>query len=390
MFSHRFSLLIMFVCVAWWLSGCQDNLPGSSPADDPPSDIFGAKQLQVASGATVTIDNRINGEVQVTAYPGNEVALDFVVTGYGTSEDLATAEALHGILVTLESVPGGVQVLSRQNPAAPGALNPQDHILLHLRVPQTSPVDVKGTNGNIKVEGVQQPVTVHTNAGTITARGIAGDLTLSTEQGPIDVDERDVRDAPARHLSLKATGGNISIFAVSVSVDATATNGSIQFVGTLIGSDNTFTASGTGNVVVALPNRIYYRYRALGGTRVLTDFPNDVEACGNLGETGDYDFSMRPSSSELGRAEIAGDFTTTSLVQGTMGKGVFFFETDRKTAAFFEPLNQAPRTPGPAPSRGWVGDCGRVTTPNLDAAKIDFTARADTGDIWIHQIAAQK
>ncbi len=383
----RLTILIGLACAVLLFSGCQEVDPGIPPASDPPSEVFGAKQLHVASGSAVTIDNRINGEVQVTAYSGDEVALDFVVTGYGMSEDLATAEALHGILVTMESVPSGVQVLSRPDPAARGPLNPQDHILLHVRVPQTSPVDVRGANGNVEVEGVQQPVTVQTSAGTITARGVAGDLTLSTGQGSIEVDER---DAPARHLALKAAGGNINIFAVSVSVDATATNGSIQFVGTLVGSANSFIASGGGNVVIALPNRIYYRYRALGGKRVLTDFPNDVETCGNLGKTGDYDFSMRSSSSELGRAEIAGTFTTASLVQGTMGDGLFYFETDRKTVTFFEPLDQATRTPGPAPSRGWVGDCGRVNTPNLDAAKIDFTARADTGDIWIHPIAIQK
>ena len=391
----RLTILIGLACAVLLFSGCQGISPGTPPASDPPGEVFGARHLQIAPGETVKIENDVGGDVQVTAYPADEVGLDYILTGWGNTEDQATAEALSNLTVTLEHGSSGAVIWARLSNNPGPAPNAQNSVLLHVRVPQTSHVDVHALWGNVQIVGAVQSATVHTNGGDITVQGVTGPLSLTTGHGAIVADERDSNPV---HLELRASGGNITVYALIATVVAQTTNGSIQFVGTLQESSENapqftgsgFKTSGKGNIVVALPNTLKYRFRAFGGARVLTDFALDAEPCGMfIGQVSEYDFSRRKAVGNFGRVEVSGVFTQTSQVQGTMGDKIFYFETDRTTVTIFDPPNHPPRAASPAAS-GTIGDCGRMTTPNLAVARTDFTAQADSGDIWIHQIDMQK
>jgi hypothetical protein len=150
-----------------------------------------------------------------------------------------------------------------------------------------------------------------------------------------------------------------------------------------------FTVKGAGDISISLPDSAHFRYRVFGAARVSTDLAREAEPCGIM-LSPDYDFRRRPTAaSETGRIDIGGTFTTTSQVQGTVGDGIIYFETNRKLITVFDPPNPPARSGGTS-AGGTVGDCGRLTTKRLAVANIDFIARAESGSVWIHQIKMRK
>ncbi len=394
-------LSIGWIVIALLIVGCQEDVLSAStpPAADPPSDLFGARQLPAPPGATVTINSDLNGDVQVIAFPADEVALDYVMTGWGSTENDAAAEAASNLTVTLEPAANGVLIWARLNNDPGQVPNPQNSVQLHVRVPQSSHVVVESVLGNVTVLGAVQSASVHTGGGDIVARGATGPLRLITNHGSIVADERSPQ--PVR-LELRTTGGNITIFALMATVVAHTTNGSIRFVGTLGEADanqpesaqSEFKTSGNGAVVVALPDTLTYQFRAAGSARVLADFAPEVEPCGLLDSpTGEYDLRMRQTAGYFGRIEATGAITPTNYLEGTLGQGVFFFHTDHKLITIYDPSNHPPREKARekgAPTSGMIGYCGRFNDANVKDVKTFFTVQTGSGDIWIHQIKMQK
>ena len=379
--TYIFILRLVFVLLSLTgLTACSVSRAGATPSNTVSLDGFSAQQLLVSAPVPVKIVSELPGEIQVISYPTQEVALDTISTRSNSAENTA---ALPESKVTLEFKDGGVSIQALPGEPAP------EHVVLHVRVPQGSSIEVNSPRvaTNVTVAGEVKNVRVQIQQGDIVVRGATGDLDLRTERGAISVDEHDTQN---HTLELHAKEGGITLFALNAKVVASTTNGPIRFVGTLIpaGESNTiseFTVTGTGDISVALPDSARFRYRAFGGSRVVTDIAQNTEPCG-LVSSRDYDFRRRAlTSGELGRVEVGGAITTTNQVLGTYGKGVLYFETNRKIITVFDPPNPPPRSGGPA-GRGTVGDCGQLSNENLAVANIDFIARAESGSIWIHQI----
>ena len=377
-----FSLwLTLMLLLALGLTACDVSTAKATPKGGVSTAAYGAQQLLVSTPIPVKIVSELAGEIQVISYPAQEVAVDSVSIGSNGVEDTAT---LPESKVTLEFKDGGASIRALPGEPAP------ERILLHVRVPHGSSIEVNAPRAaaDVTVAGEVKNVTVQIRQGDIAVRGATGDLNLRTERGAINVDEHDSQN---HTLELHATEGGITLFALDAKVVASTTNGSIQFVGTLTTSKgdanrmSEFTVTGAGNVSVALPDNARFRYRAFGGSRVVTDVALDTESCG-LVSTRDYDFRRRAlNAGDVGRLEVGGTVTSTNQVQGTYGKGILYFETNRELITVFDPPNPPPRSGGPA-GNGTVGDCGQLSKENLAVANIDFTARADSGSIWIHQI----
>ncbi len=383
---RRFNLwLILTLSLLAGLTACSVSTANATPSGIA-ADVFAAQQLRVSAPARVTIVSELPGEIQVISYPGTEVAIDVVTTGRGATEDEALLQALQGSNLTLKPQGDGGALIQ----ALPGESMPE-RILLHVRVPPGSTIAVEAPRvaTNVIIAGETKDVKAQVQQGDISVRGATGDLNLRTERGSITVDEHDGQN---HTLELHANTGAITLFALNARILASTTNGSIRFIGTLREANgqpngnalSEFTVKGTGDITVALPDSMKFRYRAFGGARVTTDLAHTAEPCGFV-RSPDYDFSRRLlSAGETGRIEVGGTFTNTSQVQGTVGNGIVYFETDRKMITIFDPPHPPARSGGPAAS-GFIGDCGRFTTENL-AANVDFTARADSGSIRIRQI----
>ncbi len=366
--------LILLLVSATGLTACGVPTANATPNTSVTADTFSAQQLPVSTAVPVTIISELPGEIQVISYPAQEVAIDAVSTD---AENVSAR-------VTLEFKNGGVLIQALNGGNAP------DRLLLHVRVPHGSSVEVDAPRAAVEVviTGEVKNARVQLHQGNIVVRSATGDLNLRTDRGSIDADEHDDR---GHTLELHANEGWINLFALNAKVVASTTNGSIQFVGTLLtasGESNNiseFTVTGAGDISIALPDNAKFRYRAFGGSRVVTDVARNTESCG-LVSFPNYDFRRRAlTGGDLGRIEVGGPITTTNQVLGTYGQGIVYFETNRNLITVFDPPNPPQRSSGPS-GRGTIGDCGRLNTENLAVANIDLTAHADSGSIWIHQI----
>jgi hypothetical protein len=379
------SILALLLLV--WSSACTVSRAGATPGSVVALDAYGAQHLSVTPPVRVTIVSEFPGEIQVISYPAAEVAVDSITTGQDNSVDGAALQALQANDgVDLQFQDGGVLIRAQSNEVVAARL------LLHVRVPNGSSVTVDSPQAaaNVSIAGETRDVRVQVRGGDITVRGATGDLTLKTGQGSIIVDQHDNQH---HTLELRASEGGIALFALNARVQASTTNGSIQFIGTLREMDGNssgnalseFTVKGQGNVSVALPSHAKFRFRAFGGASVIADLAREAEPCG-LVSLPNYDFRRRLlNTGDAGLIEVSGAFTNTSQVQGVYGNGILYFETDRNVISIFDPSNPPARSDGPS-AHGTVGDCGRLNNANLSAANIDFTLRADSGTIWIHQI----
>ena len=390
--------IVRLVCAATLLGGCVERGLSAAPAVpiiDPTGNVFGAKQLRIAPGNTVTIDNDFGGEVQVVAYPTEEVALDYILTGSGNTDNDAAADASSLVTVTLESRPDGARIWARPSNVTGQVPDPQKSPLLHVRVPQRSRVIVQSVRGNVTLSGAVEDGWVHTGSGDITARGSAGPLQLVTDHGAISVDEH--ADGSA-HLDLNASG-DITIFAFEAIATVHTTGGNIRFIGTFFqpnnGSieniDSDFQASGSGNIDIAVPDNLIYRFKTMGGTRVVADFAPAAEPCGQFDSSmREFQLTMGRASGNVGRVEASGTTTSTGYLEGTTVHGIFFFRTNRDPIAIYDPLDHPQRTPSALPDR-MIGYCGRFTdADNAKDLRPFFTVQAESGEIWIHQIATQQ
>jgi|GEM_PF-3657483 len=394
--TYRFTLrLVLVLLTLTGLPACSVPRVGATPSRDTLQG-FGMQQLQeITTPTTVSITSELPGEIQVISYPDPEVAIDSITSGSGGAADTLVAYEAD---VVLKKLAGGN--VSIQAKAGKGRV--PERLLLHVRVPHGSSIVINPSSVSspavtidVIIAGEVKDVTAQVHQGNLTVRGATGNFDLSTGHGSISIDQRD-RDGLNHSFELRANEGGITLFALNAKVNASTTNGSIQFVGTLRTadggtSDNTlseFNVKGAGDVSVALPGSAHFRYRAFGGARVIIDLAREAEPCGLL-RRADYDFRRRPTSEgELGRIEIGGAITNTNQVQGTVGDGIIYFDTNRKAITVFDPPNPPPRSGGPSGSNT-VGDCGRLSTDRL-AANVDFTARAESGSIWIHQIKMKR
>lgn len=377
---------ILTLLLLMWTTACNASPAGATPSSDVSLDVFGAQQLPVSAPVTVTIVSELSGEIQVVSYPAAEVAVDSITTGRGNTEDAAALQAQQTNNIALQFKDGRVLIQAQLGEAVP------ERILLHVRVPNGSSiiVDSPRAAASVIIAGETKGIRVQVRQGDITVRGASGDLDLRTERGSIVVDHRDDQN---RTLELHANEGGIALFALNAKVQASTNNGSIQFIGTLREMDGNsignflseFAIKGKGNISLALPNNTKFRFRAFGGAKVITDLARNAEPCG-LVSSPDYDFHRRLlKQGDAGRIEVGGTFTNTSQVQGIYGNGILYFETDRNLITVFDPPNPLPRSGGSS-AGGTIGDCGRLTTENLAVANTEFTVRADSGSIWIHQI----
>jgi hypothetical protein len=131
----------------------------------------------------------------------------------------------------------------------------QGEVAAQLRVPPGAVLDLRTSNGPVKVTGGTGDVKVLTSNGPIRVEGRKGALRLTTRNGPIVV------DGATGVAELKTNNGRIDLQAEKAAVKAETSNGAIAFSGSLAGGEHTFSTS-NGPITVALPAGAQFRVDA--------------------------------------------------------------------------------------------------------------------------------
>jgi RNA polymerase sigma factor (sigma-70 family) len=143
----------------------------------------------------------------------------------------------------------------------------QVDVAAQLRVPPGAVLDLRTSNGPVKLTGATGDVKALTSNGPIRAEGCKGALRLTTRNGAIVV-------AGATGVAeLKTNNGHIDIQAEKAVVKAETSNGAISFSGSLAGGEHTFSTH-NGPVTVTLPAGAQFRVDAATNTGTIkNDFP---------------------------------------------------------------------------------------------------------------------
>ena len=345
---------------------------------DPPQEVFDSTQL-AAGPSAITIDANLPAKIEVVAYPVDEVGLDYIAQGWGDTEADAAAEAHQNIAVTMTPLNSGIQISARSVQT-----NPKDSVILHVRVPRTSSVVVMAVKGgDIDLLGEMNSVTASTLNGNINLRGATGSAQLTTSHGNIVVDNRSL-GGKATQIKLSAEAGNITLFSVGSVVAASTTEGNIRFIGSLSGTDNQFSTTGDGSVLLALPANISYSFVATGGSQVVADLMPATLVCGMVANSESV-MHAKLSPDILGYIDIAGIVTGTNYISGTMKldpSNYFRFNTNRSELTRHSPATaEQPNGPNTA-NVFWSSKCDALN--QQERGQVQFSVHAEKGIIALH------
>jgi hypothetical protein len=390
MSARRLEIILWSACLIVTLIGCSDGGLQRAMAD-PPHEIFDAvRATGVPGGSYIRINSAIPGDIQIVVYPGDEVALDYISTGWGDDMGKAAAEARKMIAVSLNvaTLATGLKeiTIDARFDSEQGPHHPKDSLVLHLRVPPRVRISVdalQATSSTLEVVGEVENVEAQVNKGDITVHGAIGDLHLSTQQGSIRADARGSRLDQPNKINLRTDHGNVELYSVSASVSAHADNGDIYFVGALAGGDNSFTATGAGKVIVAVPEDVPYRFYVQGGRQVVTDFASGTLVCGFIdgAASNSIDESFRTSDDSTGYISITHMITLTDYVSGMMTPQRYVFHTNRGTVAKYLPKMNA------------QSELDRALLPNVvqcreavQPSTVGFRVAAQKGEVYVRLI----
>jgi hypothetical protein len=260
----------------------------------------------------------------------------------------------------------------------------KDRIRLHIRVPHGSRLKIDARQGgNIAASGELSDVEATTPSGSIRVSGATGAMKLITSNGEIQVDNRE--GALNQRLELYARNGSITVFSVGASVTAVTTVGNIRFIGSLFGIENSFTTTGSGKVLVALPNDIPHRFAVEGSGPVTVDFMAAALTCGWMTNASAGLKVEQSPDTVLGKI-VASDsaITPTKVISGTMGKYAerpyLHFESNHGQI-----IRRSPSNGGNAVQALWSPDCDKVRSQG-EPNGVNFRVRAERGDVAIRLI----
>ena len=361
-------------------------------------EVFDAITLRDFGSGTVMIETDLPADITVIAFPSPDIGLDYITQGWGNTEQSAVAEAHKNVAVTLERVSGGAQILARTlTPAA----DSRDNVKLHVRVPPGTRLVIRLIKGNnVTVSGETVSVDVRTPHGVITVNGAVGPLQLVTEDGSINVDSfAQHPQGQAPRLDLQARNGDINLIGVGANVQASTIGGNIRFVGSLSGSDNLFTTTGNGRVLVTLPDDLTYRFDVENRQRVVNDFMMSTLVCA-MATSADTRLSTQMSPDVAIGQIVSSDsdnnitYTFKSMTgryrdQSQSEKPYLYFQDNHSLVDRYSPDGDRLPNGGNAAQAFWSPGCDTVkqqVDQNTPPPTVGLRIRAENGEVVLRLI----
>jgi hypothetical protein len=201
------------------LSAC-DAVSFTASATEPWSRHYTLKE-----GGSLDIRNT-NGKTEVLAGDGNAIDVTATKTARAMSDNDAK-EALKDIQITESVTPDRVSLdSSSQSPALEVMVSHRVDYVVH--VPRWANVEVRATNGEIRVRDIAGSFKATATNGVIDAAGLSGAATASATNGRVALAFDKVGDG---EISGRTTNGTISLTlppSAKTTLTATVTNGGIS------------------------------------------------------------------------------------------------------------------------------------------------------------------
>jgi RNA polymerase sigma factor (sigma-70 family) len=192
-----------------------------------------------------------NGAIEVVVGAEGAVEARLTKRSQATTEEEA-AEGLKNIEVQMTQEKGAVRITARR---LRERRDSHEEVAAELRVPPGAVLDLRTSNGSVRLTGGTGAVKAQTSNGAIRAEGGKGALRLTTRNGAIAV------TGATGVVELKTNNGRIDLQAENAVVKAETSNGAIAFRGSLAGGEHTFSTR-NGAVTVTLPAGAKFRVDA--------------------------------------------------------------------------------------------------------------------------------
>jgi RNA polymerase sigma factor (sigma-70 family) len=219
------------------------------------------------TGKTPSLELELfNGRIEVVT--DADGAVNARVTKQSQADTRAEAEeALKNIEVAMTQEQDTVRISARR--LEQKNWQRQEGAWAEVHVPPGAVLNMRTSNGPIKLTGGSGRVTVHTSNGAITVKDSKGPLKLDTSNGDISV------TGAVGALDLKTTNGTIDLQAEKALVKAHTSNGAIRFSGSLSEGEHALTTS-NGTIALTLSANAQFRIEArTSHGRIVSDFPSD-------------------------------------------------------------------------------------------------------------------
>jgi DUF4097 and DUF4098 domain-containing protein YvlB len=199
-------------------SACNLQLGGGIEARDTWTRSYPAK-----AGATLEI-REANGRVHVVAGDGETIEITATRIAKAPTEEAAQA-ALKEFTIEESVTTDGVSLDGMRGTVG---LNKSRSVSYEVRVPRAISITVKGSNGDVEVDGIAGVLRVETSNGRVVATRLGDGADISSANGQIDLDFATIGASGVR---CKTTNGQI-IVTIPTSTKATiagrVTNGIVH------------------------------------------------------------------------------------------------------------------------------------------------------------------
>lgn len=176
----------------------------------------------LAADGAIELDN-VNGDVTITAWDRNEVALEAEKRG-------KTEDDLKRMTIEIDAQPAKLTIKTRYEKTRDRSFfgdGGRGSVRYTLKVPSGARLGrIEAVNSDIEVSGVRGPVNLETVNGRIEATGLAGDAAIESVNGSLRAEYDEVRNV--RSVKLGSVNGQATVVlpkGASANVEARSFNG---------------------------------------------------------------------------------------------------------------------------------------------------------------------
>ncbi len=182
-----------------WLERCRRSDGGDRARER----VCEVREIRLpVDGRALTIDGRANGGIAVEGWDRNEILVQARITANAATAEQARAMA-QGIRIATE----------RNEVRAEGPASERDgwwSVSYQVFVPRRMDLNLRATNGGLRVENVSGRIEVETANGGISLAGVSGDVRGRTSNGGLSVRLAGQRwEGPG--LDLRTTNGGVTL-----------------------------------------------------------------------------------------------------------------------------------------------------------------------------------
>jgi DUF4097 and DUF4098 domain-containing protein YvlB len=257
--------------------------------------------------------NNIAGNIEIKGGPGNEIRVDALKHGRGSSDDDARGQ-VQNIQVTMNEVSGRVEVKTYHS-----GRNSRGWVDFIITVPTTIRVEVQSVSGDLQLHNIKGELRGETVSGDVTGSGLGRVTSLKTMSGDVRINGVDSDAA----VVLSALSGDMTIENLKArSVEANSISGGVTLKGCACGRVHLESVSGDLEYVGQIEKAGRYEIKThSGGIRLAVPAMSGFEVDANS-FSGDISFDP-PITSIMSQGRGRGP---GRLAHGVIGNGGAFVE----------------------------------------------------------------